>query len=510
MIIVNDINTIQFEINGIRYFKNFTPVVRNNYISIKNTYGSNIDLFPFTKFDEFEINGVVHANVNDAQIALLPILFTRVSLVDVQNTLPDGLISSGTINVIAQEINFYTGFNARIQGNLVSNNAQSFTLPFAVESRFDSFGINNLGIIVRIVGDDQENPFLPNIPANVIYITSVLITSNSIGEPTEPELSGFVQKIYSSVQNVFDVTTFELPTNGSTYFRFVHQNGNLNFNGFTNANNNPELFDGKDFYIENQSDFPLTLTTGAGIRPTDALTIPARKLTHYKYRGGKLYLVAKSWEGSQVASNIEYLNGSITNVKEALDSLLYVAPDITGFSITPNLVEIGTIVNTITLNWNLNKIFTSLSINNGVGAITPNLLTLTLNSLSLSSNTTYTITGGDGTNNDSASATINFRSRRWWGTSVLDTFTGADILTLQNDELATNRQQTRAINGDGKYIWFAFPTSFGVPSFVVNGLPNSAFTISTVSHTNQSGNTQNYYVIRTNTVQNGTLTIQIL
>ena len=203
-------------------------------------------------------------------------------------------------------------------------------------------------------------------------------------------------------------------------------------------------------------------------------------------------------------------NDTIGFILETLESILYVAPDITNFTITPSVVEIGTTVTDITLNWNLNKTFTSLSINNGVGSITPSLLTLALSSLSLTANTTYTITGGDGTNTDSASTALNFRSRRWWGTSALDTFTGADILDLQNNELATNRQQTRTINGGGDYIWFAFPTSFGIPTYVVNGLPNTAFTRTTVSHTNESGNTQDYYVIRTNTVQNGTLTIQIL
>lgn len=210
------------------------------------------------------------------------------------------------------------------------------------------------------------------------------------------------------------------------------------------------------------------------------------------------------------ASEVTYENGVITNVQEALDSLLYVSPDITNLSITPSIVEIGTTITDATLNWNLNKTFTSLSINNGVGSIASNLLTIALNSLALTTNTTYTITGSDGTNTDNASVTLNFRSRKWWGTNALNTFTGANILSLQNNELATNRQQTRTINGGGEYIWFAFPTSFGVPSFIVNGLPNTAFTTQTVSHTNASGNTQDYYVIRTNTVQNGTLTIQIL
>lgn len=211
-----------------------------------------------------------------------------------------------------------------------------------------------------------------------------------------------------------------------------------------------------------------------------------------------------------IAANVQYNNGSITNVQEALDLLLYTAPDISNFNIAPSVVEIGVVVDEIDLSWSLNKPFTSLSINNGIGSIIPSLTSLNVTSLSLSGNTTYTITGGDGENTDSASATLNFRAKRWWGISPLSTFTGADILTLQNSELSTNRQQVRTFNGGGQYMWFAFPTSYGLPTFVVNGLPSTAFVTETVSHTNESGHTQNYYVIRTTTVQNGTLTTQIL
>jgi hypothetical protein len=210
-----------------------------------------------------------------------------------------------------------------------------------------------------------------------------------------------------------------------------------------------------------------------------------------------------------IASNVGYINGSFTNVQQALDSLLYVIPNISGFSITPSVVEIGTTVSSVTLNWALNKIFTTLSINNGIGVIPPNLLTRTQN-VSLTINTTFTITGGDGTSTDSENVSLLFRSKRWWGTNSSDTLTNTNVLTLANGELSTNRQQTRTINGGGQYIWFAFPTSYGLPNFVVNGLPSTAFATTTVSHTNASGNVQNYYVIRTTTVQNGTLTIQIL
>lgn len=201
---------------------------------------------------------------------------------------------------------------------------------------------------------------------------------------------------------------------------------------------------------------------------------------------------------------------AITGLQAILDEILYVAPVISNFTASPNDVEIGTTITSITLNWNLNKTFTSLSINQGIGAITPSLTNFTHTPISLTSNTTYTITGGDGTNTTTANRSISFRARRWWGTSPLDTFNSSDILTLQNSELASNRQQTRTINGGGNYIWFAFPTSFGTPNFVVNGLPNTAFTTTTISHTNALGHTQNYFVIRTNTVQFGTLTIQLL
>jgi hypothetical protein len=211
-----------------------------------------------------------------------------------------------------------------------------------------------------------------------------------------------------------------------------------------------------------------------------------------------------------IAANVGYINGSITNVQQALDLLLYTAPDISNFNITPNVVEIGTTVTAVDLSWALNKVFTDLQIDNGVGVITPSLTSLNIPSLSLVANTTFTITGGDGTNTDAASATLNFRAKRWWGTSPLATFTGADILNLQNSELSTNRQQVRTFNGGGQYMWFAFPVSYGLPTFLVNGLPSTAYVTETVSHTNESGHTQNYYVTRTITVQNGTLTTQIL
>ena len=70
------------------------------------------------------------------------------------------------------------------------------------------------------------------------------------------------------------------------------------------------------------------------------------------------------------------------------------------------------------------------------------------------------------------------------------------------------------INGGGMYLVFAWPSVFGTPSFVVNGLLSTAFTkvrgVSNLnSFTNELGFTSNYDVWVSNTAQNSPLTIII-
>ncbi|MCK9475577.1 MAG: hypothetical protein M0R46_06655 [Candidatus Muirbacterium halophilum] len=68
----------------------------------------------------------------------------------------------------------------------------------------------------------------------------------------------------------------------------------------------------------------------------------------------------------------------------------------------------------------------------------------------------------------------------------------------------TFRGKFDGVNGAGQYLVFAWPTSFGEPTFVVNGLINTAFTKlgESVPHTNQYGYNTTYDVWLTDTVQN--------
>lgn len=80
MIIINNVNDTKFSLDGIEYFKNFTPVVQGGKVKIVNTYDSKIELIPLTTYDQITLDSVIHTDIEALQTALLPVLFTRDSL----------------------------------------------------------------------------------------------------------------------------------------------------------------------------------------------------------------------------------------------------------------------------------------------------------------------------------------------------------------------------------------------------------------------------------------------
>lgn len=104
-----------------------------------------------------------------------------------------------------------------------------------------------------------------------------------------------------------------------------------------------------------------------------------------------------------------------------------------------------------------------------------------------------------------------FRHGYYWGAMLdVSNISDADIMDLSGADagtgkvLDTNRQKTfNGINGAGGYLVFAFPQSWGVPGFKVNGLANSAFTnIRNDNFINQHGYSEPYQVWISNAAQN--------
>lgn len=81
MITILNISDTKFSYNGIAYFKNFTPFVTGNKISIVNAYDSCLSLTNFpTNYTDISVNGVTYGSVAALQDALLGVLYTRNSL----------------------------------------------------------------------------------------------------------------------------------------------------------------------------------------------------------------------------------------------------------------------------------------------------------------------------------------------------------------------------------------------------------------------------------------------
>jgi uncharacterized protein (DUF2237 family) len=139
---------------------------------------------------------------------------------------------------------------------------------------------------------------------------------------------------------------------------------------------------------------------------------------------------------------------------------------------------------------------------------------------------TFTVTGitEDG-KSCSSSKTYIFRHKRYWGayasalppTNPAFSISDAQIIALtgagvgSGSEFASNRQKTyTGINGAGNYLVFAFPSSWGSPSFIVNGFASTAFTrVRNNAFINASGYSETFQVWVSNSVQNSPLNIEI-
>lgn len=190
----------------------------------------------------------------------------------------------------------------------------------------------------------------------------------------------------------------------------------------------------------------------------------------------------------------------------------YVPPDITAFlanGSSPRIVETGSTISSVALSWTLaGSAPTSQSIDQSVGSITPGTTTANVTG-SFTSNRTWTLTvsANDPQGNvrtDTAAVSLTFMQKRYWGVSASTSLDSSGILALSS-EFSSSKTKTVTYNATGgRYPYFCYPATLGALTAVtVGGIAFSDYTTSVVSFTNSSGYTENYNVVRFNTLQNG-------
>jgi hypothetical protein len=196
-------------------------------------------------------------------------------------------------------------------------------------------------------------------------------------------------------------------------------------------------------------------------------------------------------------------------LQDAMDKLLYITPSVSLSG--GGTYEVGYTKSSTTLNWSWNKTISSQSLNQGIGDLDPALRTYTYNT-AITSDTTFTITGSDGTTTKTASTTVRFQPKRYWGVSTETSLTDAQIIALSN-ELSTSRTQTRTFDcSGGKYFYFVIRSSYcsGI-SFKVGGLAFSDMNVTTRNVVNAQGYTAEYNIYRVNNLQTGSaINVEVL
>lgn len=210
--------------------------------------------------------------------------------------------------------------------------------------------------------------------------------------------------------------------------------------------------------------------------------------------GGDLSAIITQLNSFQAAMNARF---------DALEQIIDQGPlTINGFSNTAPLSELGTTIADVTFNWSVSRSPTSISISPNIGSINSNLRTIT-SRLNLTATTEYTLTVIAGSKVLTATTRVTFTNRMYYGSSAKTSLNNAEILALASNPLATSRNRNVSIDGNGKYLYIAYPKAWGDPTFMISGMLNNAWTKTEMAITNAYNNTTTYNIYRSNTIQNG-------
>ena len=224
-------------------------------------------------------------------------------------------------------------------------------------------------------------------------------------------------------------------------------------------------------------------------------------------------------EGSSTAENVSYENENYplqTNVKKALDAIWakidYVKPAINSFTMSPATTdyEVGQEVTELDFAWAYNK-----------EVISQSLTDVALEGVSdrsgkwtgsLKTTKTFTLACSDGENSASASKTINFKNKVYFGSAAIPSeFNSAFILGLSKNQFATSKKGSYSMTvGSGEYGFIAFPSSFGNLATVwIGGFEVTVENCGSISFTNASGGVAAYSIYRTGKSGLGSITMEV-
>lgn len=210
--------------------------------------------------------------------------------------------------------------------------------------------------------------------------------------------------------------------------------------------------------------------------------------------------------------DVENWRNDVEEVKKLRDDMSRLQAStikIIDFSVTPNIVEIGSVINSITLKWDINfRVLAKQYLNDvEISDITKRSRTL---DGPFTSSQTYTLkVEDDNGNSDIKTIDLKFLNNIYYGTEKLHDINSSFINSL-NSVLTENRQKGfTVVSRNQEYIYIALPTRFGDPTFTITTEEADFELITKFDHENSSGYVEEYAVYRTTNVHLGQTTVRL-
>ena len=213
--------------------------------------------------------------------------------------------------------------------------------------------------------------------------------------------------------------------------------------------------------------------------------------------------------GKVIAKDVFFFFFEFTNVQDALDSLLYKPLTVKSLTTTYSggtTIEMGTVLASVTLNWEYNRNITSQTFANV--NLDPSVRTYTYTK-GIFNTTTLNLTASDGKSSCSKSITFTYANRIFYGVSSSNEYNVALLKSLSNT-LSNSKARNFTVNaGSNQYIFYAVPIRLGKCNFAVNGLEGGFEKVATVSYTNSQTYTENYDIYKSDNLNLGNTTVVV-
>lgn len=220
----------------------------------------------------------------------------------------------------------------------------------------------------------------------------------------------------------------------------------------------------------------------------------------------------KSLTLRDVAADAWAVGARINSISERIQVLEEPQATITNFTCTPSSFEIGNTVTTAVFNWTYDNSENVISQQINNIEIPLEARTYTLNSQSITQNTTFTLTltESNGTTISKAVVLSALPTLLFGASTIQESYTNEFLQSLSN-RLYDNTDTSVSLNAGSNslYCYIAYPYRYGTKLFFFNNIKGGFQEPATVSYTNQYNYTENYYVYRSDYPGLGALKINI-